>query len=266
MEFTLGLIGAGNMAGAILHGILSQKILPADRIYLSNRHEEKLRPWAAQGIHTTTDNCVVAEKAELLILAVKPQMLKDVLPEIRSLTSGKCIISIAAGISSAYLKQELPGSHAVLVMPNTPLLLGKGATAIARKADDVPQEEYDAVVRIFSAAGTVAFVNEEQLNAVIPVNGSSPAFFFRMAEAMVQEAERRGIDRETALTLIARTMEGASAMLLESGKTPEELTRQVCSPGGTTLAALTAWDDFKFEDMMTESFDRCIRRAEELGQ
>ena len=87
-----------------------------------------------------------------------------------------------------------------------------------------------------------------------------------MAQAMVQEAERCGIDLETALTLTARTMEGASAMLLESGKTPGELTRQVCSPGGTTLAALTAWDDFRFEDMMRESFDRCIRRAGELGQ
>ena len=266
MEFTLGLIGAGNMAGAILHGILSRKIIPAEQIYLSNRHEEKLRPWAEQGIHSTTDNCVVAEKADLLILAVKPQMLRDVLPEISSLTPGKCVISIAAGISSAYLKKELPGCHTVLAMPNTPLLLGKGATAIAYRANDVPQGAYDAVVQIFSAAGTVAFVDEAQLNAVIPVNGSSPAFFFRMAQAMVQEAERCGIDRETALTLTARTMEGASAMLLESGKTPEELTRQVCSPGGTTLAALTAWDDFRFEDMMRESFDRCIHRARELGQ
>lgn len=266
MDLTLGLIGAGNMAGAILNGILTKDILPAGRIYLSNRHENKLEQWKARGIHTTTDNREVARQADLLLLAVKPQMLGDVLPQIAEFTTGKCVISIAAGISSAYLRRELPGCHPVLVMPNTPLLLGKGATAIVKRAEDVPQEEYDAVTAIFSAAGTVAFVTEEQLNTVIPVNGSSPAFFFRLAEAMVAEAEKRGIDGETALELTARTMEGAAAMLLQSGKTAAELTRQVCSPGGTTLAALTAWDEFRFGDMMDEAFTRCIRRAEELGK
>ncbi len=266
MGMTLGVIGAGNMAGAILNGILTSGLMEPSQIYVSNRHGEKLEPWKAKGLFTTTDNREVARQANLLLLAVKPQILKDVLPEISGLASGKCVISIAAGISSSYLKKELPGCHVVAAMPNTPLLLGKGATAIALRPIDVPQEEYDEVVRIFSAAGAVAFVEEAQLNAIIPVNGSSPAFFFRMAEIMVELAKERGIDEKMALTLTARTMEGAAAMLLDSGKTPTELTKQVCSPGGTTLAALTAFEEGGFEQMLREAFDRCIHRAEELGR
>lgn len=267
MEFNLGVIGAGNMAGAILNGVLSAGILSPEQIYLSNHHADKLAPWSERGLHTTTDNQEVVRASDLVLLAVKPQVLKkDVLPELKDLVGGKCIISIAAGISSDELNKALPDCHVVLAMPNTPLLLKKGVTVMVRREETIPQNMYDAVTEIFSSAGTVDFIDESQINAVIPVSGSSPAFFFRMANAMVQAAGEFGIEPQTALTLTARTMEGAAEMLLHSGKTAEELTRQVCSPGGTTLAALTAWDEFQFESMMRESFQRCIRRAEELGQ
>lgn len=261
----LGFIGAGNMNGAILRGVLRQGLVTPDRVWLSNRHPEKLEPFAAEGVHTTTDNSQVAAQADLIVLGVKPQMFPDVLPELAGLTAGKCVVSIAAGISSEALRRALPGALVVRAMPNTPLMVGVGATAVAR-AGDVPAELFQTVLDLFSAAGAVAVIEEGQMDDIINVNGSSPAWFFRMADVMVRRAVSVGIDAKTALTLTAKTMEGSARLLLESGKTPEELCRQVCSPGGTTLASLSAFEDRDFDGLMLDAMDRCTRRSKELGK
>ena len=264
-ERTLGFIGAGNMNTAILNGVLGQGSVRPEQVWLSNRHADKLSAFAAQGVHTTTDNREVAAHADLLVLGVKPQMFGDVLPELRDLTAGKCVVSIAAGISCAYLRRELPGAKVVRAMPNTPLMVGVGATAVAR-SEDVSPEELQQVLDLFAAAGTVALIDEAQMDDIINVNGSSPAWFFRMADVMVKRAVSAGIDADTALRLTAKTMEGAARMLLESGKTPEELCRQVCSPGGATLASLSAFEERDFDGLMRDAMDRCTRRSKELGR
>ena len=261
----LGLIGAGNMASAILGGVLRQNLFPPQHIFVSDPQEEKRKALQELGVRTTTENREVAGWADLFILAIKPQVFDGVLEELSDEVEGKCVISIAPGISSGYLTSRLKGAYVVRVMPNTPLLVGKGATAIAQ-APGVPKEKFQMVERIFSASGEVAILPEEQMDSVVAVNGSSPAFFFRMADAMVKGAESQGIDGATALRLAARTMEGAAAMLLEDGRTAGELTRQVCSPGGTTLAALTAFDEFHFEEMIIQAMERCTKRAIELGK
>lgn len=261
----LGFIGAGNMNGAILRGVLGQGLVTPDRVWLSNRHPEKLEPFAAEGVHTTTDNTQVAAQADLIVLGVKPQMFPDVLPELAGLTAGKCVVSIAAGISSEALRRALPGALVVRAMPNTPLMVGVGATAVAR-AENMPAELFQTVLDLFSAAGAVAVIEEDQMDDIINVNGSSPAWFFRMADVMVRRAVSVGIDAKTALTLTAKTMEGSARLLLESGKTPEELCRQVCSPGGTTLASLSAFEDRDFDGLMLDAMDRCTRRSKELGK
>lgn len=265
MELKLGFIGAGNMAGAILGGILNSKLLPPEQVYISNRRQEKLEIHGRRGVFTTTDNTVVAKEADLVILGIKPQMFEEVLPQVAPMLFGKCVVSISPGYSVRYLRTVLPGCFIVRAMPNTPLLVGKGVTAVA-EAGDVPEELFQAVVDIFSAAGEVTVVPEEQLDAVIAVSGSSPAYFFRMADAMVKEAQTLGMDPEDALRMTALTMEGAANMLLESGGTAGELTRQVCSPGGTTLAALTAFDEYRFETMISEAMERAVRRSKELGK
>lgn len=261
----LGFIGAGNMSGAILGGVLSSGKFPAHQIYLSNRHEEKLAPYREKGVHTTTDNGEVARCADLVILGIKPQTFDSVLPEIAGALRGKAVVSISPGYSIAYLNTVLPGCYVLRAMPNTPLLVGKGCTAVA-VAPQVPQHLFDAVVEIFSAAGGVTVVPEELLDTVIGISGSSPAYFFRMADALVQGALEQGMDGVHALRMVALTMEGAARMLLESGRTAGELTRQVCSPGGTTLAALTAFDDYHFEEMILDAVRRCIKRSKELGK
>lgn len=261
----LGFIGSGNMNGAILRGVLRQKRTEPERVWLSNRHPEKLEPFAAEGVHTTTDNAQVAAHSDLIILGVKPQMFPDVLPELAGITAGKCVVSIAAGISSESLRSALPGALVVRAMPNTPLMVGVGATAVAR-AEGVPEDLFQTVVALFSAAGEVAVIEERQMDDIINVNGSSPAWFFRMADVMVRRAVSVGIDAQTALTLTAKTMEGAARLLLESGKSPEELCRQVCSPGGTTLASLSAFDDRDFDSLMLDAMERCTKRSKELGR
>ena len=261
---SLGFIGAGNMNTAILKGVLKAGLIPRENIWVSNRHREKLEQFMGSGIHTTLDNSEVVRNTYAVILGVKPQMFSDVLPGIVPYTKGKCVISIAAGISSSFLRQALPGAKIVRVMPNTPLMVGCGATAVARSAD-VEDSLLEAVASLFRVSGEVAMIDESSMDDIINVNGSSPAWFFKMADIMVRRAVSVGIDGEVALRLTAKTMEGAARLLLESGKTPEELCRQVCSPGGTTLASLSAFDDYHFEELMLEAMERCTKRSKELG-
>ena len=261
---SLGFVGAGNMNTAILRGVLKAGLIAPEQIWLSNRHPEKLEPFAHSGIHTTLKNREVVEQSEVVILGVKPQMFGDVLPEIADCAVGKCVVSIAAGISSDSLRQALPGARIIRVMPNTPLMVGCGATALAR-TDDVEEQLFQAVADLFRASGAVAVIDECAMDDIINVNGSSPAWFFRMADVMVRRAVSVGIDRETALMLTAKTMEGSARLLLESGKSPETLCRQVCSPGGTTLASLSAFEERDFDGLMLDAMERCTRRSRELG-
>ncbi len=265
LGYRVGFIGAGNMASAILGGALRQSVVLPENVILSNPHLEKAEAFRVRGVRVTTSNEEVAQWAGIVVLAVKPQMFDQVLPPLAPYLAGKCVVSIAAGISTDYIQHKLPDAYVVRVMPNTPLLVGRGVTAIA-EAPGVPDVYLEAVDALFSAAGQTVVVAEEHINAVIALSGSSPAYFFRMAAAMAAEGERLGLDRNLAVRLAAGTMDGAAAMLLKSGKTPEELTRQVCSPGGTTLAALSAFDDGHFEAMVADAMLRCVKRAEELGK
>ena len=264
-DFMLGVIGAGNMGGAILRGALDAQLVTPDQVWLSNPHLDKLKPFGDRGVHTTASNLDVVNAVDIVLLAVKPQIFPAVLEEIRPVVAKKCVVSIAAGISRSWLETQLPGAWVVCAMPNTPLMLGCGASAVTERGD-VPEDLYRFVLDLFSCAGVAVQLPAEKINEIIPVSGSSPAFFFRMVSRMVQAAQARGIDPETALLLAAKTMEGSARMLLESGKTAAELERQVCSPGGTTLAGLTAFDELGFDQMMETAFERCIRRAYELGK
>lgn len=265
MGMTLGFIGAGNMTSAILTGVLQHGLALPEAIWLSNRSEEKLVPWREKGVNVTLDNAVVAQKADLIVLGIKPQVFETVVPRVAPYVRGKSVVSIAAGISTDYLRERLPGAMVVRAIPNTPMKLGKGATVVAQ-ASDVPPEVFRLACALFEAAGEVAVIPEAQMDDFIAVSGSSPAFFFRMAAAMVAAAEQAGIDPDLALRMTAQTMAGSAAMLLETGDTAQELTRQVCSPGGTTLAALTAFDEYRFEDMIAQAAARCAQRSKELGK
>ena len=253
------------MATAILDGVLAKHVFQADQIMISNPHTDKLEHPKALGVSVTNSNEEVVSNSDIIILAVKPQKFEEVIHGIHNLCEGKCIVSIAAGISTAWIQRRIPGASVIRVMPNTPLQLGLGSTAIA-EAFDVSSELFQCVCSIFSAAGSVAVIPESQMDHVIPVSGSSPAFFFRMADTMVRWAQEHGMNPEVALELTAATMKGSAEMLLSSGKSANELTKQVCSPGGTTLSALSAFDDRDFEGLIFDAMDRCTQRSKELGK
>ncbi len=263
-DVNLGIIGAGNMASAILKGIVGKGLFA--QIMVSARTQESLKPWEEAGLIVTTDNTKVMMESEVIIIAVKPQSLDEVMQEIGSYAPGKCIVSIVAGATRRYLRFGL-GEEAFLVraMPNIPLSIGKGATAVTY-GYGVPDPLFKAVLSVFEASGDVVLVHDKQLNDITAINGSSPAYFFRMVRAMVDWAKERGINEESALKLAAKSMEGAAAMLLSGEHTASELTEKVCSKGGTTLAALSAFDDKMFDQIIGEAMTRCVKRGEELSE
>ena len=262
---TLGFIGVGHMASAILDTILEKRLLPAQNILLFDINPAQMDRYLAQGMRAAASSLELAEQSVIVVLAVKPQVLGDVLDEIAPVSAEGRFISIAAGVTSAYIRQRLDASAFVArVMPNAPLTLAAGATVIAQD-DTLPPEMARFVERMFSSMGTVAFLPEDKLNEVIGVSGSSPAFFFRLAHVMARTAEEQGIPYETALDLIAQTMAG-SAQMLKRDKNPEALISMVASPGGTTEAAMQSLDRDVFDLTIRNAMLWCTERAYELGK
>lgn len=260
----VGFIGAGNMAGAIINSMINTEICPSEQIYVFDIDADKCSDFAKKGVNARKNIKELCDSCDIIFLAVKPQFITDVLSEIKKLNiSGKTFASIAAGISVSFINKYIGDRNKIIrIMPNTPLMVGCGATAIAESE----HEEIEDIISIFACSGEVKVIPESQMNKIIPVNGSSPALFFRMVKSMVQAAGDMGVDYDVALTLAAKSMEGSAKMILKTGLSPEELIAQVTSKGGTTLAALTAFDDMDYEEIITEAFNRCVKRADELGK
>ncbi len=267
-ENILGFVGAGNMAGAIINGIVGTKTFSPDRIYVFDIHREKREALQhSAGVHSAESLAELAEKCDIIFLAVKPQGFPEVLADLKPmLDEQKLFVSIAAGISSQYIMDSLGCDCPVIrTMPNTPLLIGKGATALCR-TENVPDDDFDLVKSLFSACGIVTILEEDQMNAVIAVSGSSPAYIYLFAKAVVDSAVKQGIDAGTALELICQTLEGSAGMLRKPNTTPDELIKMVSSKGGTTLKALEVFYERGFEQMVDEAMTACTKRAEELGK
>lgn len=267
MTASIGFVGAGNMAGAIIGGVLRKGIFRPEEIGVYDVLEEKREQYAAAG-HPVFDGVEALTAAcGTVVLAVKPQVFPAVLPKVKkAMTPDKLLVSIAAGISAASI-QDAVGfpCKVVLVMPNTPLLVGEGATALAR-VEPTTVEEFETVKAMFAAAGIAEEIDSSKMKEVIPVHASSPAFIYLLTKVIADCAERHGIDREASVRLFCRTLAGSARMMTETGRTQQELIDMVCSPGGTTLAALEALEKAGFTDAVTRAFDACVRRAEELSR
>jgi pyrroline-5-carboxylate reductase len=263
-DTNLGIIGAGNMASAILRGIVGKGLFP--KITVSAKTEKNLKQWEEKGVNVTTNNMEVVQESDVIILAVKPQVVEEVLREIGPGTFGKLIVSVVAGITRKHLKFSLDQEAFLLrAMPNLPLSVGKGATAVSF-GYGAPDPLFKAAISVFEACGEVVLVQDKHLDAITAVSGSSPAYFFRMIRAMVDWAKEQGINEDAARKLAIKTMEGAAAMLTAGDQTVDELIDKVCSKGGTTLAALSAFDDMKFDDVVGEAMTRCTKRSVELSE
>ncbi|PWM24127.1 MAG: pyrroline-5-carboxylate reductase [Oscillospiraceae bacterium] len=265
--YQLGVIGLGHIGVPIVEGAVHRKLLPAQDIILCGHHPEKMQRLIEAGAAQTTDEAVLAASCRYLLLAVKPQSLPDLLPKIRpSIRNDQVIISIAAGISADFLKAALgKDTKIVLAMPNTPIQLGYGATAVARIEPTTP-EEFDFALKLFAVSGSAQEIPAGLMNEVIPLNGSSPAFLYRIAQVFVDRGVEYGFDRQAALSLFCSAMIGAAHMMLDSGSDLDTLIQGVCSKGGTTIAGLTAMEEAGLTKALSTGITACVNRAYELGK
>ncbi len=265
---TLGFIGFGNMASAIASGVIKSGIVSADSIFAYDVIKNKIDEFgSSHGINSAESISELLSASEIIVLAVKPQNYSDVLSEISDYDiNGKIFVSIAAGISIDKIKSQI-GSEAKIVrlMPNTPLLLGCGATA-ACKCANTSDDEFTAVCSLFECSGTVEVIDEPHMNEIISVNGSSPAYIFLFAKAVCEYAESCGIDYGTAKNLFARTLIGSARMIIDSGDDLQTLIDKVTSKGGTTAKALEKFYDADFTGIIKEAMHACTERANELGK
>ncbi|MEE1155574.1 MAG: pyrroline-5-carboxylate reductase [Acutalibacteraceae bacterium] len=263
----IGFIGAGNMATAIINGMLSNNVTTAENIFVFDLDTEKLNQMSQKGIITCTSANEVVDNCHFVVLAVKPQNYQEVLTGIKnSVKDSTIMVSIAAGISINYVLSTLEKNcGCVRVMPNTPLLLGCGATAVC-PSENISDEDFAVVKSMFATSGVCQVLPESQMNTIIAVNGSSPAYVYLFAKAMCDYASEQGINTDVAMELICATLKGSAEMLMKSGDTPDQLIKKVSSPGGTTLAALDVLDKGGFYDNIKNAMTACTNRAEELGK
>lgn len=267
MTQNISIIGAGNIAHAILQS-LAHLSYPSERICVSNPHPEKLADCRAQfGVNVTQQNLECIAHADWIILAVKPQIIPVVLTEIRAHIGRARILSVAAGISLATLIQHLGGSpKCVRAMPNTPLAIGYGATALfANDAVDAPSREFaDA---LFARAGLTCWLTDEALmDVATAVSGSGPAFLFYYIEHMISAAIKQGLVRDIAEKLVKQTVLGSAMQAMQSNEDVSVLRARVTSPGGTTAAGIAAFDAQHFELMIDDVIARAVARAKALGE
>ncbi len=263
----LGVIGAGNMATAIIHGIIKGGLLKPDQMGVYDINPERVKDFSDLGLSGFDSPGALAANSEYLLLSVKPQNFEELLTSIRSdIPSDTVIISIAAGISHEYISGLLGRpAKVVQVMPNTPLLVGKGSTAMSF-VPPTTQQEFSYVAELFGCAGAVECIDSTLMNEVIPLNGSSPAYIYRFAQVFCDRALELGFDRDAANRLFAHTLIGAAAMMLETDKDHQSLIDMVTSPGGATFEGLKAMEKHDFKKAMIDTYDATVKRAYELGK
>lgn len=261
-------IGAGNMAGAIIGGMIDSGF-SADAITATSPDDSMLALLRERlGIHTSTDNAAAVAEADVVVLAVKPQIMREVCEGMRDAVQARrpLIVSVAAGLPAETLERWLGGDlPLVRCMPNTPSLVGAGAAGLYANAN-VDEAQRRLATELMEAVGLVEWVDDEGLlEAVTAVSGSAPAYFFLMFEAMEEAGARLGLPADTARRLAMQTALGAAKMAMASDKSPAELKRNVMSPGGTTERAIEHLEQAGLRTTLAEAMDACAARAREMA-
>ncbi len=265
---TIGFIGLGNMAKAMIGGILQKGIATPLEIIGSARTWETLDAVGTEfGIRVTSENGEVAETADILFLAVKPIFFPEVIGQIKERVRPKTlVVSIAAGRDLAYLKKAFgrPELKLIRCMPNTPALVLAGCTGVCA-AENVSEEELAEVLEILRSFGTASVVPERLMDVVVGISGSSPAYVFLFLEAMADEAVAEGMPRAQAYEFVAQAVFGSAKLMLETGKHPGELKDMVCSPGGTTIQAVKVLEERGFRGVVMDAVEACIETSKSLA-
>ena len=263
------LIQGGNMAEALIKGIIQARVFKSENIFISDIRPERLKVLAENyNVIPCENNSRLAEKVGILVLSVKPQNMTDALKSMsEAVRADTLVITIAAGIKVAGITAVLGDIAIVRVMPNTPALIGEGASALF--ANEKAKAMLQTAMSIFSSVGKVVTVDDEGLiDAVTAVSGSGPAYYFLLTEEMIKAAARLGLPDDIAKDLVLQTAKGAALLAAEAdvrGESPAELRRKVTSPGGTTEAALKVFEEGKFSSLVEAALKRACERSRELS-
>ncbi|WP_081409597.1 pyrroline-5-carboxylate reductase [Acinetobacter lactucae] len=258
-------IGGGNMAQALIGGLISRG-LPPTRITVSDPVEQIRQLLQEKEVHVTQDNVAAIKNADVVVLAVKPQVLATVLRPLKGLLSDKLVISIIAGAEIQTISNLIDSNRVVRVMPNTPALVQTGAHGIYAN-DVVGNSDRELTSQILAATGLTIWVNSEaQIDAVTAVSGSGPAYFFYLMESMIRAGKNLGLDEKVATALTLQTALGAAQMAITSSNTPSELRKNVTSPNGTTQAALEVFDRAQISQNIQSALAAAQKRSQELAQ
>lgn len=268
MKKNIGIIGSGNMGSAMIGGMLKAGIVEKENVYVGDIFQPSLDKIVAEfGVNTTTVNTEVAEKADILILSVKPHLYPIVINQIKdSVKKDAVIVAIAAGqtiekVTKLFGREDI---KVVKVMPNTPALVGEGMAAIA-PSKFVTKEETEEILSIFNSFGKAEVVPEHLMDAVTAVSGSAPAYIYMIIEAMADAAVVEGLPRAQAYTFAAQTVLGSAKMVLETGKHPGELKDMVCSPGGTTIAAVAKLEETGLRSSIIAGMKACVEKSKQMS-
>ena len=266
IEKTVGFLGFGNMGAAILEGLVEKKVLPLAGAVVYDPSPSAIEAAQALGVTVAPDPEALAQSSDVLILAVKPQIMDAALAQIAPhLAAEALIISIAAGISSAYIQDRLGADTRVIrVMPNTPYLVHAGAAGIAA-SPQCDAGDRELAHNMFASIGVAVEIDESKMDAVTALSGSGPAYFFYMVECLVAAAVKEGLDPDVAAQLAGQTLYGAGKLLMESPDSAATLREKVTSPGGTTEAALNAFRAEGLEAVVAKAVAAAVHRGRELG-
>jgi len=262
------MLGAGNMAGALIRGMLASKSVSKEQICASDVRADHLKELEAEyGIRTFTDNKQLAAESDLVVLAVKPQVVDRVLDQMAdAFAPNTLLVSIAAGVPIRSLEARLPGHvRVVRAMPNTAAIALAGATGIA-PGSRATQEDIDVTQALFASIGRSVVLDESLIDAVTGLSGSGPAYVMVMIEALADGGVKVGLHRDTALLLAAQTVYGSAKLLLETGEHPGRLKDMVTSPGGTAIAGLHTLESGGLRRTLIDAVDSATKRAVELGE
>ena len=262
----IGIIGLGNMANAMISGMLSKKMVAPEDILGADKSEKARSARKEQyGINVSENNRDAATFGDILIFAVKPQFLQEVLDELKGqIPMETLIISIVAGRTIAYYEQQL-GDRIKLVrcMPNTPALVGEGCSGVCRNKN-ITNEDMYSCLEVLKSFGWAEEMKESLIDAVVGVSGSAPAYVFMFIEAMADEAVEQGMPRDMAYRFAARAVMGSAKLMVETGKHPGELKDMVCSPAGTTIAAVKVLEECGFRGAVMDAVEAASEKSRNL--
>ena len=261
-KYKLGILGIGNMGGSILEGILKTSIYNKEEIFLYDINPSVAQKYSELSFSKNEKELI--ENVEILILAIKPQMLTAI-ENIKFDISSLVVVSVVAGKTIEDLEKIFGKQQFIRVMPNTPALIKEGATAISRTSN-ISDEVFEKVKKIFLSIGTVEEIPDNLMNEVIPLNGSMPAFLYYFAKSFIEKAVKNGLDYEIAKRLACNAIIGSADMIVKSGKDIDTLIKDVCSPKGATLEGIKVLEENKVNEKLEKVSDATIKRAYELSK